>query len=61
MDAIRESPPSVLFLLGADGGTISRNDLPKDAFIVYIGMKLLVIFVLLTPNNQPIGVDDIAI
>lgn len=37
VDAIREKPPTVLFLLGADGATVSRQDLPQDAFIVYIG------------------------
>lgn len=34
---IRENPPKVLFLLGADEGTITRADLPKDCFVVYIG------------------------
>lgn len=34
---IRENPPKVLFLLGADEGTITRADLPKDCFVVYQG------------------------
>lgn len=34
---IRENPPKVLFLLGADEGTITRADLPKDCCVVYIG------------------------
>jgi NADH dehydrogenase (ubiquinone) Fe-S protein 1 len=34
---IRNSPPKVLYLLGADEGTITRADLPKDAFIIYQG------------------------
>lgn len=34
---IRENPPKCLFLLGADEGTITRADLPKDCFVVYIG------------------------
>ncbi|XP_065338724.1 NADH-ubiquinone oxidoreductase 75 kDa subunit, mitochondrial [Cloeon dipterum] len=34
---IRANPPKVLFLLGADEGTITRADLPKDAFIIYQG------------------------
>jgi len=34
---IRANPPKVLFLLGADEGTISRADLPKDAFVIYQG------------------------
>lgn len=33
--AIREKAPKVLFLLGADEGTISRDDLPKDTLIIY--------------------------
>lgn len=37
VSAVRDSPPKVLFLLGADEGAISREDLPKDTFIVYIG------------------------
>lgn len=35
---IRNSPPKVLYLLGADEGTITRADLPKDAFIIYQGI-----------------------
>ncbi|KAG8246551.1 NADH-ubiquinone oxidoreductase 75 kDa subunit, mitochondrial [Homalodisca vitripennis] len=34
---IRNSPPKVLFLLGADEGAITRDDLPSDTFIVYQG------------------------
>uniref|UniRef100_A0A8C5QU91 NADH-ubiquinone oxidoreductase 75 kDa subunit, mitochondrial n=1 Tax=Leptobrachium leishanense TaxID=445787 RepID=A0A8C5QU91_9ANUR len=37
VDTIRRSPPKVLFLLGADAGTITRQDLPKDCFIIYQG------------------------
>ncbi|XP_026282727.1 NADH-ubiquinone oxidoreductase 75 kDa subunit, mitochondrial [Frankliniella occidentalis] len=37
VSAIREDPPKVLFLLGADEGTITRADLPKDCFVVYLG------------------------
>ncbi|XP_063286148.1 NADH-ubiquinone oxidoreductase 75 kDa subunit, mitochondrial [Pelobates fuscus] len=37
VDAIRRNPPKVLFLLGADAGTITRQDLPKDCFIIYQG------------------------
>ncbi|CAH1788598.1 unnamed protein product [Owenia fusiformis] len=35
--SIRKNPPNILFLLGADEGTISREDLPKDAFVIYQG------------------------
>lgn len=38
---IRANPPKVIFLLGADEGTISRADLPKDAFVIYQGKKLI--------------------
>jgi len=34
---LRENPPKVLFLLGADEQAISRSDLPKDCFVVYQG------------------------
>ncbi|KAL2102782.1 hypothetical protein ACEWY4_001950 [Coilia grayii] len=37
VEAIRNAPPKVLFLLGADGGCITRQDLPKDSFIIYQG------------------------
>ncbi|KAJ4443327.1 NADH dehydrogenase Fe-S protein subunit 1 ndufs1 [Periplaneta americana] len=37
---IRNSSPKVLYLLGADEGTITRADLPKDAFIIYQGQFL---------------------
>lgn len=37
VDAIRKNPPKVLFLLGADAGCISRQDLPKGCFIIYQG------------------------
>lgn len=37
VEAIRENPPKVLFLLGADENTITRDDLPKDSFIIYQG------------------------
>uniref|UniRef100_A0A0K8TL41 NADH-ubiquinone oxidoreductase 75 kDa subunit, mitochondrial n=1 Tax=Tabanus bromius TaxID=304241 RepID=A0A0K8TL41_TABBR len=32
-----KSQPSVLFLLGADAGVVTRDKLPKDCFVVYIG------------------------
>ncbi|XP_075685959.1 NADH-ubiquinone oxidoreductase 75 kDa subunit, mitochondrial [Rhinoderma darwinii] len=37
VDAIRKNPPKVLFLLGADAGCITRQDLLKDSFIIYQG------------------------
>uniref|UniRef100_A0A665VM16 NADH-ubiquinone oxidoreductase 75 kDa subunit, mitochondrial n=1 Tax=Echeneis naucrates TaxID=173247 RepID=A0A665VM16_ECHNA len=37
VDSIRKNPPKVLFLLGADGGCITRADLPKDSLIIYQG------------------------
>uniref|UniRef100_A0A7N8YCR2 NADH-ubiquinone oxidoreductase 75 kDa subunit, mitochondrial n=1 Tax=Mastacembelus armatus TaxID=205130 RepID=A0A7N8YCR2_9TELE len=37
VDAIRKNPPKVLFLLGADTGCITRDDLPKNSLIVYQG------------------------
>ncbi|KAJ1186683.1 hypothetical protein NDU88_003464 [Pleurodeles waltl] len=37
VEAIRKNPPKVLFLLGADAGCITRQDLPKDCFIIYQG------------------------
>lgn len=37
VQAIRDTPPKVLFLLGADENAISKQDLPKDCFIIYQG------------------------
>ncbi|XP_072117391.1 NADH-ubiquinone oxidoreductase 75 kDa subunit, mitochondrial [Mobula birostris] len=37
VDYIRKNPPKVLFLLGADSGCITRQDLPKDCFVIYQG------------------------
>uniref|UniRef100_UPI00398E5043 NADH-ubiquinone oxidoreductase 75 kDa subunit, mitochondrial n=1 Tax=Pristiophorus japonicus TaxID=55135 RepID=UPI00398E5043 len=37
VDIIRKNPPKVLYLLGADSGCITRQDLPKDCFIIYQG------------------------
>jgi len=35
--SIKEQKPDVLFLLGADAGVITREDLPKDCFVIYQG------------------------
>uniref|UniRef100_A0A1B0AHV7 NADH-ubiquinone oxidoreductase 75 kDa subunit, mitochondrial n=1 Tax=Glossina pallidipes TaxID=7398 RepID=A0A1B0AHV7_GLOPL len=35
--ALLKAQPKVLFLLGADAGKITREQLPKDCFVVYIG------------------------
>lgn len=32
---IRNAPPQVLYLLGADEGAITREDLPKDCLVIY--------------------------
>ncbi|XP_069111748.1 NADH-ubiquinone oxidoreductase 75 kDa subunit, mitochondrial-like [Argopecten irradians] len=37
VDYIRQNPPKVLYLLGADEGAITRADLPKDCFVIYQG------------------------
>nr|XP_023683617.1 NADH-ubiquinone oxidoreductase 75 kDa subunit, mitochondrial [Paramormyrops kingsleyae] len=37
VEAIRKNPPKVLFLLGAEAGCITRQDLPKNSFIIYQG------------------------
>ncbi|XP_076062264.1 NADH dehydrogenase (ubiquinone) 75 kDa subunit [Oratosquilla oratoria] len=37
LSAIRESSPKVLFLLGADEGAITKEDLPADTTIIYQG------------------------
>ncbi|XP_036401001.1 NADH-ubiquinone oxidoreductase 75 kDa subunit, mitochondrial-like [Megalops cyprinoides] len=37
VEAIRKNPPKVLFLLGADAGCITRQDLPKGSLIIYQG------------------------
>jgi NADH dehydrogenase (ubiquinone) Fe-S protein 1 len=35
---LRENPPKVLYLLGADEQALTRSDLPKDCFVIYQGM-----------------------
>lgn len=40
VEAIRKDPPKLLFLLGADAGCITRQDLPKDSFIIYQGQQI---------------------
>lgn len=45
IEAIRANPPKVLFLLGADEGVISREDLPKDCFVVYQGANFIMIII----------------
>jgi len=37
VDHIRENPPKLLFLLGADEGAVSRENLPSDCCVVYLG------------------------
>ncbi|WAR09849.1 NDUS1-like protein [Mya arenaria] len=37
VQCIRENPPSVLYMLGADEGAITRDQLPKDCFVIYQG------------------------
>ncbi|ESO88030.1 hypothetical protein LOTGIDRAFT_206956 [Lottia gigantea] len=37
VDYIRANPPKVLYLLGADEAVLTREDLPKDTFIIYQG------------------------
>ena len=37
LEAAIKAQPKVLFLLGADAGKVTRDQLPKDCFIVYIG------------------------
>lgn len=37
VDKIREGNIKVLFLLGADEGAISKEDLPKGCFVIYQG------------------------
>ena len=41
--AIKAEKPEVLFLLGADAGSISRSDLPEDCFVIYqVNMNVVV-------------------
>jgi NADH dehydrogenase (ubiquinone) Fe-S protein 1 len=37
VDPVRDSKPQLLFLLGADEEAVTRAELPKDCFVVYIG------------------------
>jgi len=42
VESLRENPPKLLYLLGADEQAITREDLPKGCFIVYQGRCLSV-------------------
>jgi len=35
--AVRDMKPEVVYLLGADSGSISKEDLPEGAFVIYQG------------------------
>ncbi|KAH3783321.1 NADH-ubiquinone oxidoreductase 75 kDa subunit, mitochondrial-like isoform X1 [Dreissena polymorpha] len=37
VEYIRNNPPSVLYMLGADEGALTRDQLPKDCFVIYQG------------------------
>lgn len=37
VDGVRQAKPKMLFMLGADEGTITRSDLAPDAFVIYQG------------------------
>lgn len=37
VSAIKENPPKLLFMLGADEGVVTRADLPTNSFVVYLG------------------------
>ena len=37
VEYIRQNPPSVLYMLGADEGAITRDQIPKDCFVIYQG------------------------
>lgn len=37
VEKVRQTRPQVLYLLGADEGTLTRSDLPSDAFVIYQG------------------------
>lgn len=41
---IRNNPPKVLFLLGADEGAITREDLPKDTIIIYQVWRFMLLY-----------------
>merc|ERR1712179_597578 len=37
VSSIKEQKPDVLFLLGADSGSVTRADLPENCFVIYQG------------------------
>ncbi|MEQ2197175.1 hypothetical protein XENOCAPTIV_024718 [Xenoophorus captivus] len=41
VETILKHPPKILFLLGADAGCITRQDLGKDSLIIYQGMVVM--------------------
>ena len=40
VEPLRERSPKFLYMLGADEQALTRDDLPKDCFIVYQGLCL---------------------
>ena len=39
--AIRDAPPRFLFLLGADAGAITKQDIAPDCAVIYLGLSCL--------------------
>ena len=39
VQSIREKTPRLLYLMGADAGTVDRSNLAKDSFVIYQGEK----------------------
>lgn len=37
VECLKESPPKVVFLLGADECAITRDDLPQSTTVIYLG------------------------
>ena len=35
VSAVREAKPELLYLLGADAGAVTREELPKNCFVIY--------------------------
>lgn len=38
VEAALASNPKVLYLLGADAGVITKENIPKDCFVIYQGL-----------------------
>ena len=52
VQVVRDNPPKVLYLLGADEQTVTKADLPSDCFVVYQGKGQVTEYRCVCMNNR---------